>query len=137
MKQGGFTLVELLIVIGIMGILVAVAVPVYLNYTVRARVTEGFSLVSGAQMAVADSIALYNGLPPNQAATSYLSPAPTENVESITIADDGSGSIIIDYTEQAGSGTIIFVPTLDATNNISWSCTGGTMEDRYRPVNCR
>ncbi|WP_133129469.1 pilin [Legionella yabuuchiae] len=137
MKQGGFTIVELLVVLGIVAILAVIAIPVYQNYTVRARVTEGLAFATAAQLAVADTVATHGRLPLSQAETNYLSPAPTDNVESVTIADDGSGTVIIDYTPAAGDGTIIFLPTLDATNNIYWICTGGTLETRYRPINCR
>ncbi|WP_131776823.1 pilin [Legionella impletisoli] len=137
MKQGGFTIVELLIVVGIVAILSVIAIPVYQNYAVRARVTEGLSLASAAQLAVADAVATHGRLPTSQAETHYLSPASTDNIESVTIANDGTGAIIVDYTPAAGDGTIIFLPTLDANKNIYWICTGGTLESRYRPVNCR
>lgn len=135
MKQKGFTLIELMIVVAIIGILAAIAIPAYQNYTVRARVLEGFSLAAPAKTAVAESIQSTGGvLPANAAAAGYTPPAATANVTSIGIAN---GIITITYTALAGGGTITLAPTIGANNELTWSCTGGTLDDRYRPQNCR
>ena len=133
-NQKGFTLIELMIVVAIIGILAAVAIPAYQDYTIRARVSEGLNLAAAAKTAVAETFAS-QGAVANQAATGYLTPNATTNVTSIAIA--AAGVTTITYTAAAGGGTIILTPTLAAGQPVTWTCTGGTLDDRYRPANCR
>jgi type IV pilus assembly protein PilA len=135
-KQKGFTLIELMIVVAIIGILAAIAIPAYQDYTIRARVTEGLEMASSAKLAVSETAQTNNALPATQAATGYTTPAATANVTSIAIADT-TGVITVTYTAAAGGGTITLVPTLTANGDITWSCTGGTLLAKYRPANCR
>ncbi|HAT9215543.1 TPA: prepilin-type N-terminal cleavage/methylation domain-containing protein [Legionella pneumophila subsp. pneumophila] len=136
MRTKGFTLIELMIVAAILGILVTIAIPAYQDYTIRARVVEGLEMASAAKLAVVETSLIDNTLPANQADTGYTSPAPTINVASIAIGNQGI--ITITYTANAGNGTITMVPTLDATNRIlTWDCTGGTLISKYRPAYCR
>lgn len=136
MKQKGFTLIELMLVIAIMGILAAVAIPAYQDYVVRARVMEGLNLSAPAKLAVSESVMVNNALPENQAATGYESPAPSQNVASIKIADS-TGAVIITYTDVAGGGTLILTPTLQHSGEVTWGCKEGTLAAKYRPTNCR
>jgi type IV pilus assembly protein PilA len=137
MTQKGFTLIELMIVIAIVGILAAIAVPAYQDYTVRARVSEGLSMASSAKLAVTETTLSTGALPANQTATGYVSPAATKNVASITIADQ-TGIVTITYTKSAGNGTLLLTPTLTANHDLTWSCAeGGTLLEKYRPSECR
>lgn len=135
MKQRGFTLIELMIVVAIVGILAAIAIPAYQDYTIRARVTEGLSLASSAKLAVSETAIANNALPATQAATGYVTPAATANVASIAIG--ANGVITVTYTAAAGGGTIILTPTLTANGDLTWNCTGGTELAKYRPAVCR
>lgn len=136
MNQKGFTLIELMIVIAVIGILAAVAIPAYQDYIVRARVTEGIELANSAKLAVSEVAVTNNALPATQEATGYATPEPTENVASIVIGPQGV--ITISYTPAAGNGTLLMTPTLKANGDVFWSCkAGGTLLAKYRPAHCR
>jgi type IV pilus assembly protein PilA len=135
-QQKGFTLIELMIVVAIIGILAAIAIPAYQDYTIRARVTEGLQMAASAKLAVSETTMTNNALPATQAATGYVSPAATDNVTSIAITA-ATGVITITYTAAAGGGTILMTPTLQANGDVTWDCTLGTLLAKYRPASCR
>lgn len=139
--QSGFTLIELMIVVAIIGILAAVALPAYQDYLVRSRVTEGLSLASSAKTAVAENAAAGQA----DLSLGWTVPQPTDNVTSVDVTA-GTGAITITYTAAAGGGTITLVPSDSAgaiaggiipDGSITWDCTGGTLDAKYRPSNCR
>lgn len=136
-KNQGFTLIELMIVVAIVGILAAVAIPAYQDYTIRSRVAEALSLGSAAKLAVSETALTNAALPADQAATGYTTPAATKNVASVTIAGDGSGTITITTTAAAGAGSIDFIPTFALGEPVTWDCSGGSLLDKYRPAECR
>jgi type IV pilus assembly protein PilA len=136
MKTKGYTLMELMVVIAIIGILLSIAVPAYQNHVIRARVAEGINLAVGAKIAVAEAYVINNALPKRQEDAHYISPPATANVASVTV--EPGGLVVVHYTPLAGSGTLIFRPIIDANGTINWDCKeGGTLESKYRPSMCK
>jgi type IV pilus assembly protein PilA len=148
--QQGFTLIELMIVVAIIGILAAVAIPAYQDYTIRAQVSEGLSLASGAKTALAE---FYN--------QTGRFPTGTNANESLGLQD--AGDILGSYVDQVNAGTttggvievrfgenvnaqidgaLLEISALTSAGSIRWTCkTGGTgataLEPKYLPTNCR
>lgn len=135
MKQKGFTLIELMIVVAILGILLSIAVPTYQDHIVKTKVMEGLNLAAAAKIAVTEAAFENHTLPNQQENTGYISPKATENVQSIRIGQQGV--ITIQYTSSAGGGTILFVPNLHENGDITWRCREGTLAAKYRPSQCR
>ena len=131
--QKGFTLIELMIVVAIIGILAAVALPAYQDYTIRARVTEGLSLASSAKTTVSENYA--NDAAATDLSKGWTSPGSTQNVASVSVPADATGVITITMTSTAGNAVLTLTPTLSPGKPVIWSCLGSPA--KYVPANCR
>lgn len=155
--QKGFTLIELMIVVAIIGILAAVALPAYQDYTVRARVTEALTLAGAAKTAVAENAAngdsdLSKGSIEIAAtaaaatATANQKDASTKSVKTLTVAA-ATGVITTVTTAAAGDVTLTLTPTVGTTalaagtipaGPISWKCSvDSAAKFKYAPGECR
>ncbi|MBT8583606.1 pilin [Polynucleobacter paneuropaeus] len=118
-QDAGFTLIEVMVVVAIIGILVAVAVPQYQDYIARSRVVEGMNLSSSAKLAVTEAFASRGTVPMDEATQGSFSFNPTRSVKEIEITR--SGAIAIDYQVSVapdGKNTLHLVPTNDPDANI-------------------
>ncbi len=139
-NQLGFTLIELMIVVTIIGILAAVAIPMYLDYTVRAQISDGLSVAVGAKSAVTEYYQ-DRGVFPTDNAQAGLSAANNitgEYVGSVTVA---SAVISIRYGNNANvqiDGETVILTAVDNLGSVSWSCaSGGVIQGKHLPTVCR
>lgn len=140
--QQGFTLIELMIVVAIIGILAAVALPAYQDYTVRARVSEAVVQSSAAKLAVAETAASLGGLANVTAANSgfAFTADATTNVASITI-EDATGIITVTTRDTGADVDPVFTltPTAGATADdpLTWVCAPTAGLAKHLPASCR
>ena len=145
-KQHGFTLIELMIVIAIIGILAAVALPTYQDYTIRTKVTEGLKLAQVAKLAVSETFNATGGYPVTDPANaSYGLPTSSEisgtYVSGVSAAASTGVISVVYKTISSGKvdngDTILLSPNSSLAGALKWSCNGNDIPAKYVPANCR
>ena len=146
-NQSGFTLIELMIVVAIIGILAAVAIPSYQDYTARAQVSEGVSLTSQYKTTLAEYYASVGSLA-GATTTNMGGTTVGKYVSGIAFSNLGTNTIMVEATFGAGAaaalnGSAFAIETLNGGTN--WNCgnqvtltpTTGQVDIKYMPSNCR
>ena len=143
-KQQGFTLIELMIVVAIIGILAAIAIPAYQDYTIRAQVSEGLSLAAGAKAAVSE-VVMDTGLFPTGNATAGIAIANTimgKYVSQVAVSSTGIVQVSyggVDAHPLIPSTAILQLSPLTNTGSVQWACkpSGTTIAAKHLPSACR
>ena len=143
--QKGFTLIELMIVVAIIAILAAIAIPAYQNYLIRSQVSEGMSLTGGLKTAYTEFYSNKGYFPPSNTSAGEASSGSITGkyVTSAGVDSGGTGVITVTFGGQAndaikasGANTLVLSPVTHS-GSISWTCTQSTIAQKYLPSSCR
>lgn len=144
--QQGFTLIELMIVVAIIGILAAVAIPAYQDYTIRAQVSEGLALASGSKTAVTEYYSSRGKFPSKNASAGLAKAASIQGkyVSAVDVSKTNGqiqaamNGVDTNATIKAADSLIILSAVVSG-GSVDWVCkwSGGKMDDKYVPSNCR
>jgi len=141
--QKGFTLIELMIVVAIIGILAAIAIPAYQDYTTRAKITEAVNAMAPAKTSIAEYF-VSQGSMPTVAAAGFSTNINSKFVRSVTYARTSAtvGRLTVLVTGTVGGGvtggqTIFMDATGTAGQNVDFNCLPGTVLPKFIPADCR
>ena len=138
--QHGFTLIELMIVVAIIGILAAVAIPMYMDYAVRSQIAEGMNLAASAKVAVAEYFQENGEYPTDNAEAGLVDADEIQGsyVESVAVADEVVTVTFGNGANPRIDGETITLTAAEEDGSLRWACaSGGVIDDKNLPAACR
>ncbi len=137
-KQQGFTLIELMIVVAIIGILAAIAIPAYQDYTIRAQVSEGLNLTGACKAAVTEFYQDTGGFPVNNTEAGLAQPAEITGKYTVSVTAAGQ-TCVAQYGKEANSkilGSQLTMTAIENAGSVEWDCTAD-FDNKWLPAACR
>lgn len=147
--QNGFTLIELMIVVAIIGIIASIAIPAYSRYVVRAQLSEFIAISSDDRKRISEFFQLNGAIPPDLATIGVVVDASRSDFFTSDMSanyDAGAGSVTMTYTlgnlsAEDAQGTILLVgqrvAATDGPSGLLWNCQGGSFPNEYLPKTCQ